>query len=111
MYYLINQFEFKPGVKIEGLKPVMFPLIVYASNIHFRLFNSKKMVVTSVTDGKHMKGSKHYQGLAFDVRINDKSKDEIHLFYNALATDINLMRNGCDVVLEKDHIHIEYDPK
>lgn len=108
---LINHFEFKAGVKIEGLKPIMFPLIVYASNLHFKLFNSKKMVITSVTDGKHMKGSKHYQGLAFDVRINDKSKDNIYLFCNSLATDINLIRNGFDVVLEKDHIHIEYDPK
>ena len=109
MYYLINQFEFKSGVKIEGLKPVMFPLIVYASNIHFRYFNPKKMVITSVTDGKHMKNSKHYQGLAFDVRINDKPKDEIHLFYDVLASDPNF--RDCDVVLEKDHIHIEYDPK
>lgn len=109
MYYLINQFEFKPGVIIQGLKPVMFSLIVYVSNIHFRYFNPKKMVITSVLDGKHMKGSKHYRGLAFDVRINDKSKDEIHLFYDALASDPNL--RDCDVVLEKDHIHIEYDPK
>lgn len=106
---LINHFEFKPGVIIQGLKPVMFPLIVYASNIHFKLFNSKKMVITSVLDGKHMKFSRHYRGLAFDVRINDKSIDEIHLFYNALATDINL--KDYDIVLEKDHIHIEYDPK
>lgn len=109
MYYLINQFEFKSGVKIEGLKPVMFPLIVYVSNIHFRLFNSKKMVITSVLDGKHMKGSKHYRGLAIDVRINDKPKDHIHCFFTTLTYDSNL--KDYDIVLEKDHIHIEYDPK
>lgn len=106
---LINHFEFKPGVIIQGLKPIMFPLIVYASNIHFRLFNSKKMVITSVLDGKHMKGSKHYRGLAIDVRINDKSKDEVHRFYYTITYDSNLI--DYDIVLEKDHIHIEYDPK
>lgn len=106
---LINHFEFKAGVKIEGLKPIMFPLIVYASNLHFKLFNSKKMVITSVIDGKHMKGSKHYQGLAIDVRINDKPKDGVHRFYYTLTYDSVL--NDYDVVLEKDHIHIEYDPK
>lgn len=106
---LINHFEFKAGVKIEGLKPIMFPLIVYASNFHFKLFNSKKMVITSVIDGKHMKGSKHFQGLAIDVRINDKPKDEVHRFYYTLTYDSNL--KDYDIVLEKDHIHIEYDPK
>lgn len=106
---LINHFEFKPGVIIQGLKPIMFPLIVYASNIHFKLFNSKKMVITSVLDGKHMKGSKHYRGLAIDVRIYDKPKDEVHRFYYTLTYDSNL--KDYDIVLEKDHIHIEYDPK
>lgn len=106
---LINHFEFKPGVIIQGLKPIMFPLIVYASNIHFKLFNSKKMVITSVLDGKHMKFSKHYRGLAIDVRINDKPIDEVHRFYYTLTYDSNL--KDYDIVLEKDHIHIEYDPK
>lgn len=106
---LINHFEFKPGVIIQGLKPVMFHLIVYVSNLHFKLFNPKKMVITSVLDGKHMKGSRHYRGLAIDVRINDKSKDEVHRFYYTLTYDSNL--KDYDIVLEKDHIHIEYDPK
>lgn len=65
----------------------------------------KSLTITSLTDGKHRKNSKHYSGDAFDVRIwsFDNAKE--------IATKMqNLLGEDYDVVLEKTHIHVEYDP-
>ena len=60
--------------------------------------------LTSVTDGNHMPGSRHYDGLAFDFRIFDLRGIVLEVLcqriYKALAGQF-------DVVLEKDHIHVE----
>lgn len=66
------------------------------------------LVITSGTDGKHMKGSKHYTGEALDVRTSNIPKGEVGLVLNRLQT-----RLGSDyqVLLEADHIHVEFDPK
>lgn len=64
------------------------------------------IVVTSTTDGKHMKTSKHYDipCNAFDIR-----------FWDLLEAICRIIRaklgHHYDVVLEPDHIHIEWDPK
>ena len=68
----------------------------------------KGIVVTSILDGKHKDGSKHYEGEAFDLRSFNYTKNEIALlliaFKEALGKDY-------DVIFEIDHFHIEYDPK
>lgn len=66
------------------------------------------MRLTSGTEGKHSPGSLHYVGLAIDIGllnipqntriiIRDSARDALGLEY--------------DVVLESDHLHIEYQPK
>lgn len=62
--------------------------------------------ITSGKDGKHMRGSKHYTGDAIDLRCYDMKKVE----ETTKAID-KALGAGYDVVFEKDHIHIEYDPK
>jgi hypothetical protein len=66
------------------------------------------LTVTSGTDGKHMTGSKHYIGGALDVRtrglIPADQLDVRNTIKRRLGKDY-------DVVLESDHIHVEYDPK
>jgi len=63
-----------------------------------------ELVITSGRDGKHGLNSLHYQGLAVDLRT-----------WNLLATVVARIRaelgSDFEVILEKDHIHIEYDPK
>lgn len=64
------------------------------------------MVITSLNDGKHMVGSLHYEGKAADLRIwglKDPAAVEKRIAI-LVGTDF-------DVILEKDHIHVEYDPK
>jgi len=66
-------------------------------------------VVTSAIDGVHSHGSRHYSGLAVDLRTrNIDAEDMKRMVFNdikhALGADF-------DVVLEETHLHIEFDPK
>jgi len=66
---------------------------------------SIELVVTSTYEGNHGEGSLHYSDDAYDFE-----RPKVH----ALAIRDNVkMKLGYnyDVVLEGDHIHIEYDPK
>lgn len=70
--------------------------------------------ITSVMDGKHMVGSKHYEGNAFDLRTwadeygtQASRSEKAYLAYRLQEV------LGCDwdIVIESTHIHCEYDPK
>jgi hypothetical protein len=52
-----------------------------------------------------MEGSLHYRGFAVDLRLPTDNKEEIRA---ELAASLGA---EYDVILEIDHIHIEYDPK
>lgn len=68
-------------------------------------------VITSLFDGKHGANTLHQRdGIcrAVDLRINHLPNELIV----PIHTDIRTALPGCyDVVLEKDHIHLEYDRK
>lgn len=67
------------------------------------------ITITSGTDGKHKVGSKHYSGDALDIRnFNFPSKNDQDMFIYRLKTRLG---KDYDIILEKDHIHCEYDPK
>jgi len=78
----------------------------------------KECAITSVCDGKHGQGSIHGSGSAFDVRIKnldgnsgDISKMDVEIASHIVADLKHVLGPQFDVVLESDHIHIEYDPK
>lgn len=63
------------------------------------------MVITSLTDGDHMAGSLHNCGDAVDLRLPDNSAPVV------MASRLrDALGSSYDVLLEKDHIHVEYDP-
>ena len=72
------------------------------------LGDHRRVAVTSCTDGKHSRASLHYTGNAVDLRIwnipENRRKELVAKLSLALGAEY-------DVVLEKDHIHIEYQPK
>lgn len=68
----------------------------------------KQITITSVLDGKHKDGSKHYDGQAFDIRTFIYTVTELNELMAALKEALG---PDFDVVLENDHIHIEYDLK
>lgn len=99
--------QFKDGVPTTTLCSVMNMYVNILAYIHFKLFGIY-MVITSTTDGKHMRNSLHYKGLAIDIRIKDKSDVQVNQFVNFVKFHFD---KTLDIVLEKDHIHVEYDPK
>lgn len=68
----------------------------------------RNAVITSARDGKHMVGSLHFVGRAIDLRTRDMPL----MGSAAIAESLReVLGKDFDVVLEKDHIHLEYDPK
>lgn len=99
--------EFKQGVSVNGIKQQTIALIALL-NTYFVFYIGKPFVVTSCTDGKHKKGSKHYDGLAIDIRTRHLNVTEIN---NLVLWFKSRHDKQFDMVVEKDHIHVEYDPK
>lgn len=93
----------KAGVDISRLnREIRRALPIIKKVIH--PYN-EELVITSTYDGNHSAGSLHYCNDAVDIRCSSQKclaekeslKETLGLHY--------------DVVLESDHIHIEYDPK
>lgn len=94
----------KPGVKLH-------PSTAWAAGMPivrevFRDFGYTA-TITSGRDGKHMTGSLHYSGQAFDFRSRDIASADLH---HLVATLAEALGKEFDVVLESDHIHVEFDP-
>ena len=96
----------KRGVRTTGVQCALVIAMAVADQVCRE--NAVEFVITSIVDGVHSAGSLHYIGAAFDMRTRDMTtivkqrvSDEIR---NRLAGDY-------DVVLESDHIHVEWQPK
>ncbi len=96
----------KKGVKARGLQPEILLAIFEAREV-YKTFHAE-LVITSLLDGKHMEGSLHYKGLAVDIRTSNLSGQTRPI---AAARLKSALGAEYDVILEKDHIHIEHDPK
>jgi len=107
---LMYGFNIKPGV-YGSLQPVMDNALDAVQQVWST--HTLRPTITSIADGQHMQGSKHYQGLAFDVRLNDIPL-ELH---ETLRREVsNMVGSAFDVLHEyhgttNDHLHIEFDPK
>lgn len=95
--------QLKTGVRIFGIRPEL----VLALTIIERVYRTQgsDLVITSLMEGEHMRGSLHYTGAAVDLRLPTASVPNV---VEHLATDLGA---DFDVVLEPDHIHVEYQPK
>jgi hypothetical protein len=96
----------KRGVNADGLQPEILLAIIEAREIYRDL--NAELIITSLLDGKHMPGSFHYKGLAVDLRTRHLTKTDRALVAARLRVALG---PEYDVVLEKTHMHVEYDPK
>jgi hypothetical protein len=100
--------KLKQGVTLDSRvkAPILYALGI--AEVLFRQFN-RELVVTSLTEGEHKTDSLHYKGLAADIRIRHLSAQEQRDVFVRFKNILDYM--GFDVVLEADHIHIEFDFK
>jgi hypothetical protein len=102
----MSSFSFKDSVVIKRVHPK----IVYVWSVVAEMSSELNIdcVVTSVSDGKHKEGSKHYSDPceASDFRIW-YLQDPLG-FVKKLECRLG---DDFDVILEHTHLHVEYDPK
>lgn len=98
------------NVRIKSITPeLLFGLLVLDEIFTQSTDPSNRpMVVTSVNDSTHQAGSLHYEGRAADVRIHGLTEPVVDIIVAKAKAVLGL---DFDVVLEVDHIHLEYDPK
>lgn len=113
-----------PNVRIEKASPQIILGMTIADHVVAQRIRAV-LTVTSCGDGKHSRlDSKHYPdpktGLvnAFDIRIKDFDGHDLDISAEDLEAAkevVKLLKDSLgpqfDVVLESNHIHIEYDPK
>lgn len=93
------------NVNVACLQPIMIIGMTVIESV-YRDHGITQVVFTSICDGAHMKGSLHPLGLAVDVRIWGVTD------LPELMEDLRLaLGSNYDVVLETDHVHVEYDPE
>ena len=98
--------KLKPGVRMFGIRPEMVLAATIVTSVYSE-FNNAECVITSITDGQHGPKSHHHKGFAIDFRTR-------HIPTGMLDT-LRARVQAClgdefDVVLEKTHLHVEFDP-
>ncbi len=96
----------KPGVRVTGMRPEILFAIVAAERAYQKAGHD--CVLTACVDGRHTTGSLHYAGLAVDLRTRDVPAAELK---DLLACIRDSLGPDYDVILEADHLHIEFQPK
>jgi hypothetical protein len=96
----------KPGVRITGMRPEILLALVAAERVYDEAGHD--FTITACVDGKHTTGSLHYAGAAIDVRTRDLAPADVQ---ETLAQIKVCLGADFDVLLEVDHIHIEFQPK
>jgi len=93
----------KAGVDISRLRPEIRKKLNEIARLVWTI-GKVELVITSTYEGNHSEGSLHYANLAVDIQrgpygsiLSDELRDKLGMDY--------------DVILEADHVHIEYDPK
>lgn len=100
----------KEGVRVLGIRPETVIAMQEAAAVCAEY--AVPFMVTSVIDGTHKRASEHYSGCAFDMRRPDwpsfGNPTQAAAFTGALQARLG---TDYDVVLEGDHLHVEFDPK
>jgi hypothetical protein len=97
--------QIKEGASLSGLQLAMRPALQVAEYVWKEY--GEELVVTSGTDGVHSAGSLHYYGYALDFRTRYFDYETKMKVFRDLVYQLR-KRQGFVVLLEKDHIHVEY---
>ena len=96
-------------VVVHGIRQELILALYAADEVYKELGIEEGIVVTSLNDAVHSPTSLHYAGAACDIRIRSLPD---HISPAQAAKKIKERLNiDYDVVVEADHIHIEYQPR
>ena len=98
----------KSSVKSEGVQGPIW----YACGIAEMVYrtNGLEFIVTSLADSHETRpASLHNKGLAVDLRTRHVPHELLQTIRRSISRALRPM--GFDVILETDHMHIEFDPK
>ena len=98
--------SFKKGVKVFGIRPELAAALTVIASCYSD-YNNTECVVTSITDGQHGSHSHHYKGYACDLRIKNVPEGMHQRLRDHIA---NSLGDEFQVILESNHIHVEFDP-
>lgn len=97
----------KASVDLRGIMPQMAVAYTVACQVYWERCQVR-CVITSASDGVHGPNSLHYKGKALDLRTNNIPRHALPALHADLKAALGPQ---FDVVLESDHIHVEWDPK
>jgi hypothetical protein len=93
----------------RGVQPPLLRIFAGISNVAQTLDHPKSVCITSGIDGKHSTTSLHFQLAALDVRTRTfRTLADKRAFAQAVREELG---KDYDVVLERTHLHVEFDPK
>ncbi len=99
--------EMLKGVSLVGLRPE----ILFGHSVVVEVFRDaghKTLHITSIRDGEHSRGSRHYIGLAIDYDVVGLNKAN----FESIAAEVRArLSDEFDVIAHKGHLHVEFDPK
>lgn len=104
----------KDGVSLDGLTAEGLRIVQAAIRV-WSYYGLPKCTITSGTEGQHtasnsghvvdFEGDRYY-GFAIDLRTSSLPRTVLQRLVSLLAMDLG---PAYDVVLESDHIHVEFD--
>ena len=99
----------KEGVILEGLKIEILEVMPLIDRICKSQVNKEMTVTEGMDTIGRKKTSLHHLGYAIDIRIRDLTSWQIADLTAIIVKSLKLISQYYDIVLESDHIHIEYD--
>ncbi len=96
----------KPGVRIAGMRSEILFAAVAAMEVYKAAGHD--LTITACVDGKHTTGSLHYAGAAIDLRTRNLPPADVP---KILAQIKACLGDDFDVLIETDHVHIQFKPK
>lgn len=104
--------QIKKGVSLLGLTNAMSVALSIVATVCHR--HNVDCVITAGTEGSHSRTSLHYLGNALDFRTRDILEGLRQDFRSDVAAALNgddACEGEFDIVLESDHLHVEFQPK
>lgn len=98
--------KLKAGVSLKGVRWEMFEAAIKVEAAYNDL--GHECIITSGSDGQHMPRSLHYKGLALDFRTRHVPVSQRQKILKSIKARVG---PDFDVLLEKDHVHLEFDPR